>query len=84
MPGGFDGAELRRRRLEDFAQVTLAALYENEQHQIGYIDLERHVAALMVKTGLTEPKVIEMLKLLNHAGKFELDEKEGKIKKLTI
>lgn len=68
--------------MEDFAQVTLAALYEAKE--VGFIDLERHKAALMVKTGLTEAKVIEMLRLLNHAGKFELDEKEGKIKKITL
>jgi hypothetical protein len=75
--GGFDGAELRRRRLEEFAQLTQAALFQAKE--IGSIPLNSHVCRLMLKSGLTRGRVIEMLQLLNGCGMFELDLVNDKI-----
>jgi hypothetical protein len=78
---GKDGAEIRRQRIAEIAQAIQAALYKNNGEPI---PLNKTVVALMIKIGLTKPKTLELLNLLNEGGEFELDIQNDKIKKPTL
>jgi len=77
-----DGAETRRERLEQVARSVQAALHQNKES--GEISLSKTVAQLMLLTGLTEPRVLEYLGLLQRAGQFEVDAEAGKIKRGVV
>lgn len=74
-----DGAETRRERLEQVARSVQAALHQNKES--GEISLSKTVAQLMLLTGLTEPRVLEYLGLLQRAGQFEVDAENDKVKR---
>ena len=73
-----DGAETRRERINQIARKVQAALYNK-----GETCLSKIVAAVEIETGLSEPKVLEILQLLEKAGQFSLDTQNDKIKKVT-
>jgi hypothetical protein len=72
-----DGAEARKERIAQIKRMIQARLNENKN--VGYIQLKRTVAEIMVDTGLTRTKVMEYLQLLNDSGEFEINEAEDKI-----
>ena len=74
-----DGAETRKERLQQIAKFVQASLFQNKES--GEIPLSKTVAKLMLATGLTEPKVLEYLGLLQKADEFELDAQNDKIKR---
>ncbi|MCJ7768728.1 hypothetical protein MUP79_10105 [Candidatus Bathyarchaeota archaeon] len=74
-----DGAETRKERLEQIAKFVQASLFQSKES--GEIPLSKTVAKLMLLTGLTEPKVIEYLGLLQKADQFEMDAENDKIKR---
>ena len=74
-----DGAETRRERLDQIARTVQGSLHQSKEP--GEIPLSKTVAKLMLLTGLTEPKVLEYLDLLQKAGQFELDTQHDKIKR---
>jgi hypothetical protein len=76
-----DGAETRKERIHLINQGIHAALYAKKEE--GWIPLSKTVATLMIDTGLTKRKVMEILMLLNEAGNFELNETEDKISRAT-
>jgi len=77
-----DGAETRRERLEQVARSVQAALHQNKES--GEISLSKTLAQLMLSTGLTEPKVMEYLGLLQRAGQFEVDTENDKVKRGVV
>lgn len=72
-----DGAEARKERIAQIKRMIQARLNENKN--VGYIQLKRTVAEIMIDTGLTKIKVMEYLQLLNDSGEFEINEAEDKI-----
>lgn len=77
-----DGAEKRRERLEQIAKLVQAALFQSKES--GEIPLVKTVAKLMLATGLTEPKLMEYLGLLQKADQFEMDAQNDKIKRVLM
>jgi len=77
-----DGAEARKERFGQIAQMVQACLFQNKE--TGEISLRKTLAKIMIDTGLTKDKVLEYLQLLNDAGQFELDEKNEKITKVQV
>jgi hypothetical protein len=77
-----DGAETRKERLQQIAQSVQASLHQNKES--GEIPLSKTVAQLMFATGLTEPKVLEYLLLLEKADQFEVDVQNDKIKRSGV
>lgn len=70
MPGN-DGAAIRKQRLSEMGAAVLRALHTNNNQPIPY---KQTVANLAVDSGLTLTRTTEYLKLLNVAGRFEIDE----------
>jgi len=77
-----DGAEARKERIAQIKKMIQARLNENKN--VGYIQLKRTVAEIMIDTGLTKIKVMEYLQLLNDSGEFEINEAEDKITRLAV
>jgi hypothetical protein len=77
-----DGAEARKERIAQIKKMIQARLNENKN--VGYIQLKRTVAEIMIDTGLTKIKVMEYLQLLNDPGEFEINEAEDKITRLAV
>lgn len=77
-----DGAEARKERIAQIKRMIQARLNENKN--VGYIQLKRTVAEIMVDTGLTRTKVMEYLQLLNDSGEFEINEAVDKITRLAV
>jgi predicted nuclease of restriction endonuclease-like (RecB) superfamily len=77
-----DGAETRKERLHQIAQSVQASLFQSKES--GEISLSKTVAKLMFATGLTEPKVLEYLSLLQKADQFEVDAQNDKIKRSGV
>lgn len=80
--GRGDGAQVRKERLGEIAQSVQAALHQNKES--GEISLSKTVATLMLLTGLTEPRLMEYLGLLQKADRFEVDIKNDKIKRVSM
>jgi hypothetical protein len=74
-----DGAETRKERLGEIAKFVQASLHQNKES--GEIPLSKTVSKLMLTTGLTEPKLMEYLDLLEKADQFEMDVQNDKIKR---
>jgi predicted PP-loop superfamily ATPase len=86
---------LRETLLDDMiASVLASSGYDLEAIQVSVrkaVDFglatrkaSARVSKIMLATGLTKSKVIEYLELLNSDGQFEIDHKEGNIKRLQV
>ena len=72
-----DGAEARKERLHTITQRVLALL-NNE----GEADLPKTVDILCYEYGLTRPRINEYLEIAANSGRFVLDLKSNKIRKI--
>ena len=77
-----DGAEARKERIAEIARLTHSALFEAKC--VGWIQLSKWVAKLMIKTGLTRNKVMEILRLLADDEQFILDEENDRISRVQV
>ncbi len=75
-----DGAETRKLRIAEVARIVMSLLFQSKE--VGWIPLKSTLAKIMVETGLTKMKVLEYLQLKSDEGVFDLDETEGRIKKV--
>ena len=71
-----DGAETRRMRVSEINQA-LTGVGEG-------VSLKQFVAVQMVKTGLTKPKILEYLSLLQDIGNIQVDEKIDRIREIRV
>jgi hypothetical protein len=76
-----DGAEVRKERIAQINRIVHAALYADRE--IGWTSLSKVACTIEVETGLTNIKIIEILRLLSKTGSFEIDEKDDKITPAT-
>ena len=77
-----DGAAARKERIRQIAQYVQAQLYQNKD--TGEIRFSRTIAALAFDTGLTKPKIVEILELLQENGQIEIDRQSDTIKKARV
>jgi ABC-type taurine transport system substrate-binding protein len=77
-----DGAEARKERIAEIARIIQSALYEAKD--AGWIQLSTWVTKIMIRTGLTRNKVMEIMKLLSDDGQFELDETNYRISRPIV
>lgn len=71
-----NGAAVRRERMKEIAKTVQRNLQNH-----GEIVLSRTVAAFAYSLGLTKPKVIEYLRILEELGQFVLDFERDRIQK---
>jgi hypothetical protein len=73
-----DGATAKAERIQEIAVIVMKAL-NNEGDQ----SLSKTIALLEFDIGLTAEKIMEYLRVLEKLGRFEIDEKNDKIKKIS-
>lgn len=73
-----DGAEVRKERISQINKMVHAALYADKA--CGYTSLSKVESRIEVEIGLRSDKILEILRLLNKAGYFDLDEGNDQIK----
>ena len=72
-----ESAEARKERLQEIARLIQKSLFSQNE-----IPLPQTVAQLRYEFGLTKEKIREYIELLQNLGRFTLDEKKPKIKKI--
>jgi len=72
-----ESAEARKERLQEIAKLIQKSLFSQNE-----IPLPQTVAQLQCEFGLTKEKIMEYIELMQKLGRFTLDEKKLKIKKI--
>jgi hypothetical protein len=73
-----DGAEVRKERISQINKMVHASLYADKT--TGYTSLSKVESRVEVEIGLRSDKILEILRLLDKAGYFELDEEKDQIR----
>ena len=76
-----DGAEVRRRRIQEVMRITMSLLNTSEK---GEIPLSLTIAQLEYETGLRPEKILEYLKVGEKLKRFEIDTGNDKIIRVKI
>ena len=69
-----DGAAVRKERIQDLIKYVLKLLYGQKQ-----LPLSKTLATLEYEFGLTQPKLLEYLRIGDTLGRFILDPDNDKI-----
>ena len=75
-----DGAEIRRRRIQEVMRMVMSLLNNSEK---GEISLSLTIAQLEYETGLRPEKILEYLKVGERLKRFEIDVENDKIMRIV-
>lgn len=71
-----NGAEVKRERMHEIARFIQRSLVDHSE-----VSLSRVLALLEYEFGLTKPKLLEYLEVLQNIGQFTIDNVNDKIMK---